>query len=79
MRRAGQVALAPGVMNGRERRFALGVRGEGIVALTIRTHAQVRRRRNELYDAEQRSAEFYAKAGRILTRAQQRTRGWLWR
>lgn len=42
MREAGQVALARVVMNGRERQFALEVRGKGIVAHAIRTHAEVR-------------------------------------
>lgn len=42
MREGGQVALARVVMNGRERQFALEVRGKGIVAHAIRTHAEVR-------------------------------------
>lgn len=42
MREAGQVALARMVMNGRERQFALEVRGKGIVAHGIRTHQEVR-------------------------------------
>ncbi|MCR5874348.1 Ku protein [Phenylobacterium sp. J426] len=42
MRQGGQVALARVVMNGRERQFALEVRGKGIVAHAIRTHQEVR-------------------------------------
>jgi DNA end-binding protein Ku len=42
MREGGQVALARVVMNGRERQFALEVRGKGIVAHAIRTHKEVR-------------------------------------
>lgn len=42
MREAGQVALARVVMNGRERQFALEVRGKGVVAHAIRTHQEVR-------------------------------------
>jgi DNA end-binding protein Ku len=42
MREGGQVALARVVMNGRERQFALEVRGKGIVAHAIRTHQEVR-------------------------------------
>jgi DNA end-binding protein Ku len=42
MREAGQVALARVVMNGRERQFALEVRGKGIVAHAIRTQQEVR-------------------------------------
>ena len=34
---------------------------------------------HELYSFEQRSADLYAEAGRILTLAQKRTRHWLWR
>jgi DNA end-binding protein Ku len=42
MREGGQVALARVVMNGRERQFALEVRGKGIVGHAIRTHHEVR-------------------------------------
>jgi DNA end-binding protein Ku len=42
MREVGQVALARVVLSGRERQFALEVRGKGIVAHAIRTHAEVR-------------------------------------
>jgi DNA end-binding protein Ku len=42
MREQGQVALARAVMNGRERQFALEVRGKGILAHALRTHQEVR-------------------------------------
>ncbi len=42
MREGGQVALARVVQNGRERQYALEVRGKGIVAHAIRTHQEVR-------------------------------------
>lgn len=42
MREGGQVALARVVMGGRERQFALEVRGNGIVAHAIRNHEELR-------------------------------------